>query len=357
LVERDDATGQLLATVGRDGIVKPTPLYDALMAKAGAVKPICIAIDNVADVFGGNEIDRSQVRQFVRLMRRLAIAADGYVIMSAHPSLQGISSKSGLSGSTQWHNSVRARAYLRSPNEKTENGKGSEEDAPKSDARVLEFMKSNYSALAEQITLRWANGLYLPAPTPSAPEQAAANATANKLFLNLLDKHTREGANVSGNENARNYAPRMFAKTKEAKAAGIDQRAFKDALSRLAEADEVRAEPYGKPSDGTKRLVRRVLETATPGDTPATPPSSPSPHGGRQTPGGHTPSIEEGGVAPGVRDVAKPFRVISPAPPGTVCVHCHRADGAVMKIRPASAGAKAEPLHEDCAERWFGDLA
>ncbi len=34
LVDRDDATGQLLATVGRDGIVRPTPLYDALMAKA-----------------------------------------------------------------------------------------------------------------------------------------------------------------------------------------------------------------------------------------------------------------------------------------------------------------------------------
>ena len=29
-----------------------------------------------------------------------------------HPSLAGITSKSGLSGSTQWHNSVRARAYM-----------------------------------------------------------------------------------------------------------------------------------------------------------------------------------------------------------------------------------------------------
>ena len=62
-----------------------------------------------------------------RLMRRLARAANGYVIMSAHPSLQGIASKSGLSGSTQWHNSVRARAYLRGPNDK-ENGERGRHD-------------------------------------------------------------------------------------------------------------------------------------------------------------------------------------------------------------------------------------
>ena len=213
-------------------------------------------------------------------------------------------------------------------------------------------MKSNYSALAEQITLKWTNGLYQPAPTPSAPEQAAANNAANRLFLELLDKRTREGANVSGNKAARNFAPRVFASTKEAKLAKLSERAFADALSRLVKADEVRAEPYGKPSDGTKRLVRRVLETATPGDTPATPPSSPSPHRGRHTPGRHTPSIEEGGVAPGVRDVAKPFRVISPAP-GSTCVCCNVADDRVMKIRPAVAGAKTEPLHADCAARWF----
>ncbi len=235
LVDRDDETGQLLATVGRDGIVRPTPLYEALLAKARKVQPICIAIDNVADVFGGDEINRSQVRQFVGLIRRLARAANGYVIMSAHPSVAGMANKSGLSGSTQWHNSVRARAYLRGPDDKSG-------DTPMTDVRLLEFMKSNYSALAEQITLKWTNGLYLPAPTPSAPEAAAAQAAADKLFLNLLDEHARKGANVSGNATARNFAPRLFAGTKEAKQAKIGQRALGDAMSRLFAADEILAE-------------------------------------------------------------------------------------------------------------------
>ena len=51
------------------------------------------------------------------------------------------------------------------------------------------------------------------------------------------------------------------------------------------------------------------------------------------------------------------FRVISPAP-GATCIYCHRADGEVMKVRLAEPGSKSEPLHLDCASRWFsGDQA
>src|SRR6185436_8386954 len=97
--------------------IVPTPLYAKLLERAKDVQPICTVIDNVADVFGGSEIDRSQVRQFVALMRQIAIASNGYVIMSSHPSLAGIASKTRLSGSTQWHNSVRARAYMHIEND------------------------------------------------------------------------------------------------------------------------------------------------------------------------------------------------------------------------------------------------
>ena len=114
LADRDP----LLAVPDRYGRILSTPLYAELLEQARAVQPICTVIDNVADVYGGSEIDRSQVRQFVALMRQIAIAANGYVIMSAHPSQSGIASKTGLSGSTQWHNSVRARAYMHMNTEK-----------------------------------------------------------------------------------------------------------------------------------------------------------------------------------------------------------------------------------------------
>jgi RecA-family ATPase len=237
----------------RSGRMLPTPLYAKLLEKAQAVQPICTVIDNVADVFGGNEIDRSQVRQFVTLMRQIAIAANGYVIMSAHPSLTGISSKSGLSGSTQWHNSMRARAYMRLI---AENG-----DQNTTGTRVLEFMKSNYSALSEQVELHWSNGLYLPVRTPTAPEQAANRAAVDALFLELLERSIAKRENLSANRTANNYAPTVFvfAKTREAKAAHFGRDHFADALDRLVEAGRVASESYGPPSRPASRLVRRTL--------------------------------------------------------------------------------------------------
>ncbi|TYL85721.1 AAA family ATPase [Bradyrhizobium cytisi] len=235
----------LLALPDRSGRIVPTPLYAQLLERARAVQPICTVIDNVADVYGGSEIDRSQVRQFVALMRQIAIAANGYVIMSSHPSVAGIASKTGLSGSTQWHNSMRARAYMHI------------ESDDRSGTRVLEFMKSNYSALSERVELQWANGLYVPVRAPSAPEQAARNAAADALFLQLLDRFTAKGENVSPKQNANNYAPTLFAKTTEGKAAKFTTGHFADALDRLIAAAKVAVEPYGAASRGTSRIVRR----------------------------------------------------------------------------------------------------
>ena len=169
-----DGTDPLLAALDRKGRMVATPLYSELLEKVKDVQPVCTVIDNVADVFGGSEIDRSQVRQFVALMRQLAIASNGYVILSAHPSLTGIASKTGLSGSTQWHNSVRARAYMHVQ------GKDNDDDDD-TGTRVLEFMKSIPGALSEQVELQWSDGLFVANPrAPSGPEQAAQHAAAKR---------------------------------------------------------------------------------------------------------------------------------------------------------------------------------
>ena len=70
----------VLGHAGRSGLVKPTPLFLRLMKAASEIKPVLIGIDTSADVFVGDENNRAEVRQFVGLLRRLAIAAGGYVI-------------------------------------------------------------------------------------------------------------------------------------------------------------------------------------------------------------------------------------------------------------------------------------
>src|SRR5690606_23739561 len=100
----DDA---LLAVQGHGGTLDPTPFYDELDHYIGHVAPRVVILDTLADLFPGNENDRAQARQFVGLLRRLAIRHRCAVVMLSHPSLTGLSNGTGSSGSTGWNNSVR----------------------------------------------------------------------------------------------------------------------------------------------------------------------------------------------------------------------------------------------------------
>src|SRR5262249_50984982 len=125
----------VLATCTRNGKIEPTPLYQQLLKAASDINPIEIVIASSANVYAGSEIDRSQVQQFVGLLTRLAIMADGSVVLISHPSLTGINTESGLSGSTQWHNAVRGRIYMKGI-------KPGEDEQPDTDLRELVFKKN-----------------------------------------------------------------------------------------------------------------------------------------------------------------------------------------------------------------------
>ena len=113
LIEHDT----ILAATNKRGIVEPTRFYQWLYELAGDIKPVQIGIASVANVFAGSEINRSEVQQFVKLMTRITSVTKGSIVLITHPSLTGISATSlshaGLSGTTQWHNAVRARATIK----------------------------------------------------------------------------------------------------------------------------------------------------------------------------------------------------------------------------------------------------
>ena len=128
------------------------------------------------------------------------IAGDSAVIILTHPSLTGIKEGTGLSGSTAWHNSVRARAYLTSIKS---------DDGSKSDLRRIEFRKNDYGPLAESLTLRWDNGVYVPQGGPGTFERAAAEANAENLFLKLLARFNAQSRNAN-DKTGPTYAPALF---------------------------------------------------------------------------------------------------------------------------------------------------
>jgi RecA-family ATPase len=106
-----DAT--LAAATGKSGKVEVTPLYRQIYEAAGDIKPKNISIDTLSRAFAGNEIDRVQVYAFAQHMQALAMVAGGSVTVLSHPSLAGINSGSGISGSTAWHGAFRFRQYLK----------------------------------------------------------------------------------------------------------------------------------------------------------------------------------------------------------------------------------------------------
>ena len=175
----------VLATPARDGKMEPTPLYRQLLQAAGDIKPKMIMIASAANVFAGSEINRTQTQQFVGLLNRIALVAVGGVVLIAHPSLTGINTDTGLSGTTQWHNAVRARFYLKGI-------KLEADEQPDNDLRELVFKKNQFGPMSANIVLRYRNGLFLPEKGASGLDKLACEAKADETFLDLLKRFAGE---------------------------------------------------------------------------------------------------------------------------------------------------------------------
>jgi RecA-family ATPase len=241
----DDA---VLAVASKGGKIEPTPRYDALLEAASDIKPRMIGIASAADVFAGNENDRPQVQQFITLLTRIAIRANGAVQLISHPSLTGINTDTGLSGSTQWHNSVRARSYLRIA--KPEPGAEPRSNAP----REIVFKKSNYGPDTASIVLEYRNGLYLPIEGVASLDRVEQEARAKEVFIELLQRFTAENRKVVA-APSRSYAPPLFAEEDEARKAGLTKKALEIAMRALFKAGKIWNEPCGKPSEPRFRLA------------------------------------------------------------------------------------------------------
>jgi RecA-family ATPase len=239
----------LLAVPDKRGVIQPTALFRRLHEAAYDIQPRLIVVDNSADVFAGNENDRTQVRQFITVLRGLAIAGDAGLLLTSHPSLTGISTGTGLSGSTAWNASVRSRLYFKRANT------DKEDEEPDPDVRVLEVMKSNYGPVGEILTLRWQRGLWLPVTGTSSLDKMAAEQAAEDLFLKLLDSFQQQGRNVSHQKTSHNYAPTIFAVDPATKGIPGARKVLTHAMARLFSAGKIKVETYGKPSRPYTKVV------------------------------------------------------------------------------------------------------
>jgi RecA-family ATPase len=233
----------VLAEPDRKQNITATALFAKLEAQAKALRPKLIIIDPSADVFGGDEINRSQVRKFVSMLRGLAIEYDCAVLLLSHPSLTGLTSGTGTSGSTAWNNSVRSRLYLQTTSP---------------DARILKVVKANHGKVGEEIAIRWNDGVYGLDNGDDPVVESLVNSTVDKLFLDLLTLFNGQDQAISSKTGA-NYAPAKMALHPKAK--GFTKKQLAASMQRLLDTDRVNLVIEGSPSRQRQRLV--VNEPAT----------------------------------------------------------------------------------------------
>ncbi|HLG85129.1 MAG TPA: AAA family ATPase [Bradyrhizobium sp.] len=250
IVALADEDAVLAATDGRSEVLTTTYRYDQVVELAEKVRPVLVIGDTLADVLAATENSRMIAKQFVRKMRPLAVPYGGTFLVLAHPSLSGINTGRGSSGSTGWRNTFRWDGFLH----KVLDESGRETDP---NNRVLSVMKANYGPQDGEIPLRYVDGAYMLDTTRLANtggDPMIANLKAEKVFIELLNKYIGQNRYVSTSEG-KSYAPAVFGT--DAAAEGVNKKQLKSAMERLLERGKIENAPHGAPSKKQFRLFPR----------------------------------------------------------------------------------------------------
>lgn len=217
----------ILMTFDR-AIGKAQPLLKWLHTTCHELKPSLVIIDNIADTFGGSEIARLEANQFLKTcLGGIAREHNCAVLLLGHPSVTGMKSGTGISGSTAWSNGVRSRLLLRRL----------DTDDPNydKDARTLDLMKANYAPMGDGMRLHWHNGTWAHVQDPSLHCASLDASEKQRLILETMTRIIAGNENMSSRARAGNYAVRRLLETNEIAALGMSKpqiaRAI-DALSR-----------------------------------------------------------------------------------------------------------------------------
>jgi RecA-family ATPase len=225
--------------------IEATQLYQALDAYMNEFKPSLTILDVLADMFSGDENNRPQARQFIGLLKKLAQKHHCAFLLLAHPSLAGMSSGTGMSGSTGWSNAVRSRLYFQT-------AKASDGTEPNKNLRTLQGMKANYGVRGGKMDVEWKDGLFVLVQGATGLDKMAADAKADEVFLMILKRFNAQGRNAA-DHNGTSFAPALFAREPDSQ--GITKDQFAAAMRRLFQTEKIKKTNHGRPSKPAWTLV------------------------------------------------------------------------------------------------------
>jgi RecA-family ATPase len=207
-----------------------------------------LILDASADFCDINEIDRIQVRGAIAILRKIALSLKCGVMLLSHPSVDGMKTKRGYSGSTHWNNSVRSRLYMSTPESEDD------EDAELNGHRIIEVPKRNKSAPIKPIHLKYMEGRFIVRQEHQV-SQTDRILRAKNIFMELLTEHTRIDYPVS-HMPGRNYAPSVF--QAHPRNPGLTAGEFRIAMFEMLSDDRaparIRTSEYGPQSRRRHRI-------------------------------------------------------------------------------------------------------
>lgn len=148
----------------KDGSTLRAPYFE-LGNRMKAHQTEVLFVDGISDTYAGNENSKPEVKRYVRSLVRLIDPQRGAVLLIGHiakPTASGIATTEGYSGTTAWHNSVRARWYLYPETTRDDDG-----SAERTGELILELQKSNLGRVDRSLRFAWdeAKHLFLGEPT------------------------------------------------------------------------------------------------------------------------------------------------------------------------------------------------
>jgi len=179
------------------GVFRRTRRFVALDELIGDLKAEIVTLDLLADMWNGNECDRQAVNGYIKSqLAHLSQRHHTTILGLYHPSLSGMASGTGTSGSTAWEGSFRSRLYM-----KRDEG---------TDSRILTRPKSNYAANDDEHRLIWKDGYLLPESKLDKTSIEKQEDYWKTAFLTCLQHCEKLGMEVSPAYNGQNYYGKVF---------------------------------------------------------------------------------------------------------------------------------------------------
>lgn len=234
-----------------------SPLIERLKEQADDLDSEVVVLDNVAQLYGGNENDRHSVTAF---MNALSGALRGRaILLLAHPSR---SAGSEFSGSSAWENTARTRLYLGAtlPGEKPD-----PEANPDDTVRYLSRRKANYSP-KDWRRLTYADGALTPDASEAADDggiiASIKSKRAERVILTGLQKLATVGVHGTDGKRSPSFLPKVLIEYSLSE--GLPSHELASAMRSLMMEGKLSRQQVGKTQN----------RTAIMGLVPSTPPQA-----------------------------------------------------------------------------------